>query len=381
MGTVKVLQIVDQLGGGGAERVVVDIATHLPSGYEPLVCVTRARGSLAYAPKLKERNVPFVPVGRRWRYDVVGLMQLRRLVSDFRPDIVHTHLAGSNAIGRLLRLSAHIPVLISHEHTWAYDPRDRVRILANRLLSPLSDAIVAVSGADRRQLIKVEHLPPHKISVIYNGVDFSRVDNHVPSAIYRQTLGIDERTFLAAIVGKLEFQKGHDVLLESLTKVVTRLPSFKLLVLGEGSLRVELEAKTSELNLHDHVVFMGFADDVGSVLSCVDLVVMPSHFEGHPLALLEAMAAGRTVIATDVGGVPEVIRPGETGILIPPGSPDALASSILDVASAPDMAAKLGRAAAADVRARFSIQAAMAQYLALYERLLSTNGRASIALP
>lgn len=365
------LQMIDQLGGGGAERVVVEIAAHLPEEYEPLVCATRHTGNFAYLDLLRQREIPFALIGRKSRYDVDGLARLKRLVDAFRPDIVHTHKFGSNVWGRLLRLTSKIPVVICHEHTWSYDSPARLRVLINKLLAPLSDAIIAVSEADRRKLMTLERLPAEKIVVVYNGIDFSRVDSHVPRSVFRERLGLGQDTFTAAVIGKLEVQKGHELLLQAMTQLVGVMPGFTVLIAGEGSLRERLEAQASTLGLGPNLRFLGFVSDIGSLLHGVDLVLMPSLFEGHPIALLEAMAAGRLVIASEVGGVSEVVRHGQNGILVPPNQVQPLVSSIVQAFSSETMRTRIGIAAARDVRQRFSIEAAVRKYVEIYQKLLA----------
>lgn len=371
---MRVLLLVDQLGGGGAERVVVDAATHLRAHCQVLVCTTRAAGNFAYVGDLDRAGVPLLRIGRRSRYDLGGLLRLRAAISAYKPDILHSHKLGSNVWARLLRLTVRVPAVVCHEHTWSYDPRSRSRILVNRLLSPLSDAVIAVSQEDRRKLVEVEGLPAEKVRLIYNGIDFGRVDGGLPREVSRASMGIQDHEMLLVAVGKLQEQKGYPVLLEATAIAVRRAPSLKLVIAGEGPLQAELAMLARQLGIADRVCFLGFVSDIASLLKAADVFAMASYFEGHPVALLEAMAAGRAVVATSVGGIPEMVRQGETGVLVPPSDPHALASAIAQTASDPSLRVRLGACAAQDVRQRFSIQAAVAQYVALYEELLGRRG-------
>lgn len=370
MERTRVLYIVDQLGGGGAERVVVDIATHLPPSYQCHVCATRENGNFSYCSSLEQHGVPYTLIGRRKRYDLRGFQKIRQLICDYQPHIIHTHKYGSNIWGRLLRISTSFPVLVSHEHTWEYNSANRLRILTNRILAPLSDAIIAVSEEDRRKLIAVEALPENKILTIYNGVDFSRIHTTISSSQAKRRFGIEPEEFSIGIIGKLSAQKGHEYLLQALAIARDALCPFKLLIAGEGELREELENLVIELGLERSVSFLGFVNDIGVLLSAVDLVVMPSLFEGHPIALIEAMAAGKAVVASDVGGIPEVIEPGKTGTLVPPRDTNGLASAISAARNTPQERIRLGEAAARSVTSRFSIEAAVQSYVALYKELL-----------
>jgi len=371
---VRVLLLVDQLGGGGAERVVVDTATHLPSHCEVVVCATRAAGNFAYADELHESGVPLVRLYRSSRYDVEGLLRLRGLVAAYKPHVVHAHMFGSNVWARLLRLTARIPVVVCHEHTWSYDRRNKARIVVDRALSPLADAIIAVSEADRQKLIEVEGLPPNKVRVVYNGIDFARLDRRRPSHGGGAEWGPRQGEAVLLAVGKLQEQKGYPVLLRALALVLKQVPSTRLLIAGEGPLQSKLEMLAAELGVADKVSFLGFVRDVGSLLLAADVFVMASYFEGHPIALLEAMAAARPVVATSVGGVPEIVRQGETGLLVPPNDPHALAEAIVASVCDPALRRRLGLSAAEDVRRRFSIEGAIGRYVALYEELLSRRG-------
>lgn len=368
----KIILLIDRLGGGGAERVVVEIASHLPLNFECLVVCTRDTGTSSYVDMLVEKGIPIISIGRKSRFDIRGFFVLRNLINTFKPDIIHSHKYGSNVIARITKLTFRkFPILICHEHTWSYNPKERTRIIINKLLSPLSDAIIAVSENDKKSLIEIEGLPADKISVIYNGIDFQRLMPSVEIADFLPTIGLDNSSFIAVVLAKLHSQKGHEVLFKALTQIIITNQNFQLLVVGEGVLEASLRELAHDLNIDANIKFLGFRSDIGNILAACDLVILPSFFEGHPIALLEAMAAGKIVIATNVGGVPEVIQDGKTGLLVRANSIADLVEKTNEVINNFDDYKLMGAEASKDIRSKFSIEKSISEYLELYSELLN----------
>jgi glycosyltransferase involved in cell wall biosynthesis len=217
------------------------------------------------------------------------------------------------------------------------------------------DRVIAVSESARAFLIRSKGYPAEKISVVPNGRDLSVFRPGGARSRVRKELGLGDAVPLVGVVGRLEPQKGHAVLLEAWPSVLRDLPDARLLVVGDGRLRERLDQRARDLRVADSVIFTGFRADVPRLLDAVDVVTLPSLSEGMPLAAIEASAMARPVVATAVDGTPEVIRDGRTGRLVPPGDPAALARALLALLRDPEAARRMGRAGRDYVLDRFTL--------------------------
>jgi glycosyltransferase involved in cell wall biosynthesis len=190
------------------------------------------------------------------------------------------------------------------------------------------DHLIAVSRAMEHKIAdeRPSHVP---VSLIHNGVDLVRYDHTDPCCTLREEYGMPEGAQIAGVVARLEHEKGHPTLLDAWPRVLRRVPNAWLLVVGEGSRRAELEAQAAALGIAERVVFTGRRDDVPAVTAALDIAVLPSYREAQGLTILEAMALSRPVVATAVGGIPEMIENGRTGLLVPSHDPEALAAAII----------------------------------------------------
>ena len=191
----------------------------------------------------------------------------------------------------------------------------------------------------------------------------------------RAALGLSDEMLVLGTLGRLTEQKGQRVLLQALARLASEHTNAVLFLAGTGPLRKSLEAEADRLGIADRVRFLGMRRDREHLYAAMDIFVLPSQWEGLSLALVEAMGAGRAVVATSVGGNPEVVTSGQTGLLVPPADPAALADALAGLAAQPDRRAALGEAAAADARSRFSIEEHVAQLAALYRQGLAERGR------
>jgi glycosyltransferase involved in cell wall biosynthesis len=204
---------------------------------------------------------------------------------------------------------------------------------------------IAVSEANARYLTEQKRLPARKITVIHNGCDIERFDpTRRPPPGLRSELGFAAEDPVLLVLGRLEPQKGHRILLDAMPEVHRRFPRARLVCAGDGTLRGELEAQARSLGLAQVVRFVGYQPDVTPWLALADVSVLPSFYEGLPLAAVESLAAGRPVVATAVDGTPEVVVEGETGLLVSPGDPAGLANALCRLLGDPAGRARLGRA-------------------------------------
>lgn len=373
-----VLTLVDHLPShGGGERVAADLAAGLdPVRFDRLLCVTRwpyakteqawdDRGSVA---ALEAAGVEVFGLGRTSRLDPKPWRPLIKTLRSRPVDVLHAHKFGSNLWGSVIGSLARVPVIVSHEHTWSYEG-NRPRVLLDRnVVGRLSDAFIAVSEHDRRKMIDVERIPPERAILIPNGIPGPRPRT---GSDVRAGLGIPPAAPVAGAIGNLRPQKAYAHLIEAAARARDRIPGLRVLIAGDGPEREALDARIAELGLRETVTLLGSRADVGDLLAAMDVVVSSSSFEGSPLALMEAMAASTPIVATAVGGVPDLVVDGETGLLVPPGDPGRLAEALTRVLGDPGLAQRMGEAGAQRQRLEFDFAGMVGRVEDLYARLLA----------
>jgi sugar transferase (PEP-CTERM/EpsH1 system associated) len=359
---VKVVHVVLSLEVGGLEMVVLNLVRLSDrSAFDHAVVCLHGRGGLA--PRFEQLGVPVraLEAEDRWQF-------LRRLSAAFRslrPHVVHTHNPAPHLFGALAARLTGAPAVVHTKHGRNFPTVPRL-VLANRFASFLSDAVVAVSEDAARVACDVERVPTRRVRVFPNGVDLARW----PVRDTREPTGPPR----AVCVARLDPVKDHASLFRAARLVHDAEPSFRLDVVGDGPERPRLEALVRELGLEDTVVFQGHRDDVETALAGADVFVLASTTEGISLTLLEAMAAGLPIVATDVGGNREVVVPGETGWLVPPRSPEALAEALLAAIRGRPRERDYGTAARRRVEALFDLRLMVRRYESLYREILAAKG-------
>jgi glycosyltransferase involved in cell wall biosynthesis len=315
---------------------------------------------------------------------------LAALVKKYEVDVIQTHLLRSldflvlslqTRAGPLVFWTFHNALFDLREdhldkHKWLLRPKRAAHHFFYQLGSRIASGLIAVSEDVRKAVLDaMPGIPPEKISVISNRVDVSRYGRCRRRDEIRAALGFGDVEHLMTVVAILKTQKGHAVLLDALAKVAGKHPQLHVLIAGDGELRPELENRSRELHLESQVHFLGTRKDIPDLLSASDSFVLPSLWEGMPMALIEAMASGLPVVATDVSGTREVMVDGETGLMVPPGDPDQLAQAIDQILSNPAQADAMGAAGRRRVETSFSAQTQAKEYLALFERIQSSRTR------
>jgi len=256
---------------------------------------------------------------------LAGLLRSRQV------DILHSHLFYASLFASPLGLLCRVPCIVETPHVREHWRHGWLKggFTVDRLVARCVDHFIAVSEANARYLVERKRIPARKITVIRNGCDTARFDpRREPPPTLRSNLCFGAEDPVLVVLGRLEPQKGHAILLEALPSVVEQFPGVRVVCLGEGSLRRELEIRATALGLERTVRFVGFQADVAQWLALGVLTVLPSLWEGLPLAAIESLAAGRPMVATAVDGTPEVVVEGRTGLTVPPGDPQALARAI-----------------------------------------------------
>jgi glycosyltransferase involved in cell wall biosynthesis len=305
-------------------------------------------------------------MGRRPGFDWRVISRLYRLFRERRVDLVQTHHLVSIVYGGLAaRLAGAVLVHVEHEYFSLKRPRAR-RVL--RVLARLCHQIVTVGEEVQEFLVSEIGLPRSKVAVIRNGVDV--VLYSPQKRVLRAALGFAPEDRLIGHVARLEAEKDQETLLLAFRTLLGTHPNARLVIVGDGSRRDDLRQVSTSLGIAERVDFLGWRNDVADILPHLDVFVLSSIHEGLPLALLEAMACARPVVATAVGEVPRVVRNGITGVTVPPGDPAALAASLAVVLERAAWAAAMGQAARLLVENTFSIDRSAQQYQALYHTLL-----------
>lgn len=376
---VHVLTLVDQLGTGGAEALAAALSTGLDRRrFTSSVCVSRTPapeatvyGRREQEARLGAAGVPILMLSRKGPRDLAAWWPLVKHIRSARVDVLHAHMFGSSVWGTLLGALCRVPVVIAHDHGWSYEP-DRLHMLIDRqLLARGSDVIVAVSRENRRQMLEVEHIPPDKALFVANGCPSVGAST---GADVRAELGLDPGTPTVGTVCVLRREKALEVLIQAAAILREQIPGVRVLVAGEGPERPRLEALIGDLGLQDTMTLLGQRSDVADVLGALDVAVCCSDWEGSPLALMEYMETERPIVATRVGGIPDIIDDGVHGLLVAPRDPQALASAIGELLADPARGAQMGARARERRQREFTMAAMVKRFEDLYLRLLHARG-------
>jgi glycosyltransferase involved in cell wall biosynthesis len=383
MTKIRILQIVTRLAVRGVPRHVIDLAAGLdPRRYEVEVLAGRSEpgeGELwteARERGLRTWHLPALQRAVDPAADLAAFVALYRRIRAGRYDIVHTHISKAGILGRLAARCAGVPVVIHTYHGQVEELggrtcRSRFFRYCERRAARWTDLIVANSHDTARQCLARGIGTLSQYQVIHNGIDLAPFLDYGAAG---PLPGIEGGPLLGT-VGSLTPEKGLAVLMQAAASWVGRYPRLRICMVGDGVLRVPLGELARRLELGDRVVFPGIQRDVRPWLAAFDLLLMPSLHEGMGIALLEAMAMGKPVVASRTGGIPEVVVDGQTGLLVPPGDPEALAAAVDRLLRDEAARRRLGQAGQERVKQCFALEGMVRQLEAAYERLLSRKGR------
>ena len=360
--------VVDRLfGGGGGERVAAQMAERLdPARFDRTLCVTRPSAA-ALLDEVRSSGVRVLELDRSAQFDLAAWRPLVRFLRDEQTQVLHSHKFGSNVWCALFARLARVPVFVTHEHSWSFTG-DRLRVaLDRRWISSRADAMVAVSSADARRMIAVEQIQEQKIRIIPNGIARPVVAD--PAAL-RQELGLEADLPLIGMVASLRPEKRIDLLLDAVQLVASSGRPFHVVIVGAGPLAEELKAHAEHAGVAERVSFLGYRPNGSDLAAAFDIAVLTSDREGTPLSLLEYMALGRAIVATAVGGIPEVITDERDGLLVAPGNAEQVAAAITRLLDAPEERLKLGSAAARRQAAEYDLDSTVRQIESLYVELI-----------
>ena len=363
---INIMQVVHDLNFGGMQRVVVDLCLNVNSSkFNMSVCCLEELGP--NAKELERKGIPVFLVKKKPGIDWLLPFRLRKFFLQQKVQVVHTHGINPFFYGTIGAKLARVPVVIQTDHARGTFPVARKEMVSEMVLSWFVDRIVAVSDGVKSDLVKYEHISPEKIQVIYNGIDESKFRIKIDQKKKREELGIGKHDKVIGIGVRLSEQKGINYLIEAVSLVVKSFPNVKLLIIGDGECRTDLEKLASDCGIADKVIFTGFRNDIPELLQIMDIYSLPSLWEGHPLVLLEAMAAGKPVVATDIPGNRETVEHGKTGMLTPTRNSEKLAKALLKLLEDDDMRRKMGSMGHKRFRKLFIIDKTVKNYQDLYE--------------
>jgi glycosyltransferase involved in cell wall biosynthesis len=362
---IRVVEVLATGTSGGAQEHLYSLVTRMDPNRFDVSIVSLSSGSAVR--KLERAGFPVLVIDDP--DDAIAVGALAAHLVDVRPDVIHNHmyraeLVGTRAAIALGEIGHRRPYVVSTVHSSRIrSDEDRERL---RTLTPHIDQVIAVSKMIESKL-EQEGRTTAPIVRIYNGVDLSRYEHQEPCCTLPEEYGMEPGSQIVGVVARLEPEKGHPTLLEAWPAVLRAVPDAYLLIVGEGTRRDALEALARDLRIAHRVVFTGRRDDVPAVTAALDVAVLPSYREAQGLSILEALALSRPVVASNVGGIPEMITDGVNGLLVPPHDPDSLAAAIIRLLRDHPYADTLGRAGHDMVHDRFCIDLMVDAVQRIYE--------------
>lgn len=361
---MKVAQVVLNLQYGGLEKLVIQLSQRLNnSGISTIIICLDDIGDLAL--EAQKRGVEVVSLNKTPGFKWKWVFELKKILKEHKVDLVHSHNYAPLVYGTLAAKLAGIRS-INTRHS-------RTQEKISRFIWNLNKFITTVSEDTRTEILKHNRISKDKLKVVHNGIDleaFNIMLSEQQIKEKKQSLGIAEDSYVIGNIGRLVEDKDQETLLKAYKKLFKKNFNGDLVIVGDGRLKEALVAKAQEYGIQDRVKFLGFRDDVSELIQIFDIYVLSSIREGVSLTLLEAMAARKTVIATKIGGNPEVVVDGSTGYLVPCGFPERIESAIMRLYVNRNLAVKMGEAGAERARELFSLKRMTDSYVELYNAAL-----------
>jgi glycosyltransferase involved in cell wall biosynthesis len=367
---LRVVTLTDHLGvTGGAERIAVLVTMGLDSErFDRTICSTRTVNE-AVREECVAAGVRVLALERRSTYAVWDWLPLVRLLRRERVDVLHAHKFRSNVWAAVLGTLARVPVVVAHEHGWER-PSWIVRLLNRRVIARGCNEILAISRAERTRMIEIDGIPPDRVNLMPNGIP--KLTPTIGRNL-RKELGIPPRSLVIGSVATLRPEKALEVLIEAAEIVVSQRTDVRVLIVGEGPENKNLRSLVRSLGLEKMVFLIGERTDISDIVNVIDIAVCCSDREGSPLSVMEYMAAGKPVVATNVGGLPEMIEEGVNGLLVERRDAKALADALLRLLNDEALREHLGAAGKELQLREFSLDAMIKRTEALYEELVKES--------
>ncbi len=358
-GRRKVLWLIKGLNIGGAEKLLSMSLPFLDRDTFDYQVVYLFKNMNDLVLKFEQAGIPVSCLNMEKVYDLRVIFKLSRLLRKQNIDILHTHLPYAGIVGRLAAKLAGVKAIVSTEHgiMESYHPITR---LGNILTLPLNRATIAVSQAAARSILRYKITRPAKIKIIYNAINLKDTQSvQQEPVLIKKSLGIDGHSLVVGTVSNIRPEKGHQYLLEAARLVLEQRPEVNFVIVGrERAMEdlVRLEEQAKRCGIRDRIIFTGYRPDALQIMVAFDVFVLPSIWEAFAVVLMEAMALGKPIVATNVGGIPEAIDEGVNGFLVPPRDPGQLALRILALLRDDTLRKRMGEEGRKKVHHRFSIE-------------------------
>lgn len=370
MKSLKALHVIGGGEFGGAERHILNLANAAdPKEVMFLICCL-FEAPFAQIAKRAGLEIEVLPMHHKFDFKVTP--QLTALIKEKNIDLVHTHGVRGNLLGRLAaRLAGGVPVITTVHSLLSRDYPGfltrQVNLCLERMGWGMTAHFIAVSQSLRQELIKWG-IPADKVTTVYNGLDFSEFQGK--NNFFRQQMGYPPEVPLVGVIARLHPVKGHRLFLECAKIILGRKPKVRFLIVGSGPERPFLELLAKKFQIWDQVTFTGYRTDIPEILASLDVLVVPSLWEGFGLTAAEGMAANIPVVATNVGGLPEIVKTGETGLLVPANDPLALAEGVLWMLDHPEEAREMTRKGSELVHMEFTAEIMARRTLEVYRQVV-----------
>ncbi len=364
----NIIHITHSLNIGGLEVLLLEFLKRIDrEKYNPIVCTFSKNGTLIR--EFQDIGIPVKIVEKRNGIDYTLSMRLATIFKKNKIDLIHTHNIAAWLYATIAKVIARVPHIVHTEHSNV--PSDNKRLfIVEKYLARYTDTIIADSERVAEHLIDRQGIPSEKVVIILNGIDIEKYQVRIDISKKKEEIGLNQHDLVIGIVARLVPVKNHMCLLKAFSLLRKRLENIKLVIVGDGELRGDLERYVRDNELSKEVFFLGSRRDIPELLKIFDLFVLPSHSEGLSITLIEAMASGIPIVATDVGGNREVIGNNEAGILIPPDSVESLFKAMMVILTHRDRAEKMGRVGIQRARSLFSLSQMTRKYEQIYENLL-----------
>jgi glycosyltransferase involved in cell wall biosynthesis len=368
----NILLLNETSGPGGAETVLYNIAKNLDRNrYLPRVVLFRSGWFRDY---LVDEGIPVDIIQSHRSWDLTFIRQLSRYCKEHRIDLIHAHLPGANLYGSVVGKLLGIPVICTlHNEYIMPGSVERFSGVKMFIIRSLASRLVIVAEYMRGDYLRRGKIPSRKMVLIYNGVRQEQADSSFDIAEFKRQIDFRDGDILIANIANLRTPKGHMILMDAAAKVCGEMPQAKFLLIGEegdGKIKAAILDKMKQYGLGDKVKLMGFRRDVSQILKHVDIFMLSSISEGLPVSVVEGMRSGLPVIATEVGGLPEVVENGASGYLVKPGDSEKLAAKLIELCKNPSLRKTMGNKGNEIASRLFSLDLMIKNYQTLYEELM-----------
>jgi len=369
-GVIRILHIIHQLGVGGAENGIVNLVNQMnPAEFDTGICTFSGGGSLTG--RLDRFKTDLFELNKRNGNDPLLILRLGRKLRKWKPNIVHTHSWGTLVEGILGSKLAGVPIVVHGEHGTIQ--RKPLNLFIQRLFWHMADQILSVSSAHRERISEVIKYPQNKIKVVLNGVDTMRFKPNLRFHQIREELGLNRDQTLIGTVGRLVPVKNHRFLLHAFAKLCEQCDSCWLAIVGDGPLEKDLKQISQDLGIGSRVFMMGLRTDMPPILQAFDIFVLPSISEGMSNIILEAMSTALPVVATNVGGNPDIVQDGVNGRIVELGDIGGLSRILGELLEQKNSRKSLGEQARKMILTRFGLSVMVRNYEKLYRDLYAAK--------